>query len=592
MALEEKQNGYIMSNNNNNNNNNNSNSDQSLRMNLNGIMDNEEFGDVIFVIDDDNEFNGISYLFAAQSLIFKSLLFGSYEESIKNRKSKRIIIKDITCESFKFIRCFFYFQNPKLNCDIVIDVLYSSKIYFIQSLIIKCQQYLLNIEKTKNFYRCIKSFAKYPSNTFYPFFKQFIKNCKALNTEKSYYNDKYLLLNDKLFEKYCKFWQIEEMLKCNINDHNMYNACLRFNNYHKTDILPKIIHLFDFKHSQKFNKTQTNLNIICNNKYLNKDEIISILKHKYLSCSNDNNNNNNNLHHHQIQNNEKTKKQNENDIKEVEEEEEDGFKMNEMVLTDSELLSLRVGDKIDHRDYKGRFCKASITQKQFMFIKLHYVGWNSQYDCWIHLNEDYQNIAKYGRITRRQVQRKELQNLKINDRVLIRLPSCHRFHYMSWINAKVSYIEEDTGQIKFSYGITNTNDNKYSWWTHPDNIDECKPFIQQQITTTIIPHHQHQQQQQQPSLLIQEAQDEDDNDDQDQVDNEQEEEEEEDDDDDDDDDTDNDHNVIGNGIHQHDNEEQQEEAEQILTYDNFEDNNNNNHQDIDDDDNSGMIMCD
>eukprot|EP01084_Bolivina_argentea_P282232 483056_1 len=506
----------------------------SLRENLSSIVEKDEFGDVIFIIGDQH-FTGIRALFAAQSEVFRNMLFGNYSESVS--KDKAVILQDITPEAFTFIRSMFYFQNPKLTCDIIVDVLYASQIYFIKTLITKCHQYLLNIEKTKNWYKILKSYAKYPESTFYPFFKIFIQNCKALNianciehqhnndnkikeinmnnendnnnisnsnddntnhNNDNYYFDKYLLLNDNLFEKYLLYWQIEEMLKCGINDERMFKACIRWsknmlnrnskNNCmclcddkieietetetetniiinNKNDIIitdwnyymKKLINYFDFN---KFN-----IDYLCDEinkmKFISKDKIISILRFKLSNSSSKMN----------IMTgiDEKTNQHILDEIK-------DGFHMNEMLLTDSDLSSLRVGDKIDHRDYKGRWCKASITQKQFMFIKLHYVGWNSQYDCWIHISEDYEKLAKYGRITRRQVQRKLLQNLKINDKVLIRLPSCHRFHYMSWIKAKVSYIEEDTGQIKFTYGITQNSDAKYSWWTHPDNVDECKPY--------------------------------------------------------------------------------------------------------------------
>eukprot|EP01083_Nonionella_stella_P209032 758090_1 len=544
----------------------------SLRTNLNGIIDNEEFGDVTFIVDG-VEFSGIRALFAAQSQVFRTMLFGNYSESVS--KDKPVLIGDMTPSAFKYIRSMFYFQNPKLTCDIVVDVLYASRIYFIHTLVTKCHQFLLNIEQAKNWYHIMHSFAKYPESTFYPFFKTFIQSCKALNIangiqqqhnhnnkineinnkqrtdhqldysnhkDSNYYYDKYLLLNDHSFEEYLKCWQILEMLKCGINDEKMYKACLRWSNEWQGN-MHKFIHYFDFN---KFN-----VDYICDEmQFISKDRIINILRKK--------------LSNHKPSaldtNDEKSESHSLDDA--------NGFRMNEMLLSDSDLSSLRVGDKIDHRDYKGRWCKATITQKQFIFIKLHYVGWNSQYDCWIHISEDYEKLAKYGRITRRQVQRKQLQNLKVSDKVLIRLPSCHRFHYMSWIKGNVSYIEEDTGQIKFAYGLTSSSDAKYSWWTHPDNMDECKPYRAHHVE-----HNDREEVKRNGDIVaaMDDTVEKDNNEDDDTV----------------------SISNIGMAItYQVGQDEEEDDDEQVLTYHNFEDHTHNTDDGDEEDAHNALFLCD
>ena len=43
---------------------------------------------------------------------------------------------------------------------------------------------------------------------------------------------------------------------------------------------------------------------------------------------------------------------------------------------------LDVGDKLDHRDFCGKFCRATIIQKVGTNFQIHYDGWEDKWNEW------------------------------------------------------------------------------------------------------------------------------------------------------------------------------------------------------------------
>ena len=52
------------------------------------------------------------------------------------------------------------------------------------------------------------------------------------------------------------------------------------------------------------------------------------------------------------------------------------------LYTRKEAIHLAVNDKIDHRDYLGRFVYARIIDKNGTELKIHYRGYDDGFDVW------------------------------------------------------------------------------------------------------------------------------------------------------------------------------------------------------------------
>jgi len=49
-----------------------------------------------------------------------------------------------------------------------------------------------------------------------------------------------------------------------------------------------------------------------------------------------------------------------------------------LLLTKEQFVHLRVNDKIDHRDYEGRYAPAKIVYKSGFRATVHYIGWSKK----------------------------------------------------------------------------------------------------------------------------------------------------------------------------------------------------------------------
>eukprot|EP01084_Bolivina_argentea_P090431 162959_1 len=146
----------------------------SVVENLYKTINNNAMHDVTFLIGSGNhikQFSATRALFAAQSDIFKSMLYGGMKES--NTENK-VIIPDISPIAFVCIRDICYFSNPIIEFKNVVQVLYAARKYMINSLIELCVRKLMQTENIDQFYSLMDSFSKYSPSTFDPYFNNFI----------------------------------------------------------------------------------------------------------------------------------------------------------------------------------------------------------------------------------------------------------------------------------------------------------------------------------------------------------------------------------------------------------------------------------
>jgi len=156
------------------------------------------------------------------------------------------------------------------------------------------------------------------------------------------------------------------------------------------------------------------------------------------------------------------------------------FKSQDLFLNRDELDELRVGTKIDLRDDFGRYLKAEITKiDEFNDNKIycHYQGWSRMWDKWIDLEtNEYQFITRLGQITDREVNKQQLRDLVIGDKIICKLPPYHKHHGMGWINAEI--INMDKGQLNVQYKLSDddcdSENDFHEFWIHADNENECR----------------------------------------------------------------------------------------------------------------------
>ena len=100
----------------------------------------------------DNIFHGNRMLFAAHSNVFDKMLFGSMMES---NKSNNVIIHDLTCEQFQWLKDYVYHQDPKLTPENLVSILQMSDKYLMNHVISGCLTYIAVLHSQ----RCYDAFV-------------------------------------------------------------------------------------------------------------------------------------------------------------------------------------------------------------------------------------------------------------------------------------------------------------------------------------------------------------------------------------------------------------------------------------------------
>ena len=130
--------------------------DHDVISNINHLSEEHNIHDITFIVgsnDNIKEFKCIRALFAAQSTIFKFMLYGNFKESKKNK----IIIKDVNPDAFNYICKIFYAAKPKLTTNIAVDVLYICYKYFLKNIQNDIIQYIISSQDVK----LCATFSKY-----------------------------------------------------------------------------------------------------------------------------------------------------------------------------------------------------------------------------------------------------------------------------------------------------------------------------------------------------------------------------------------------------------------------------------------------
>eukprot|EP01084_Bolivina_argentea_P312291 540658_1 len=84
-------------------------------------------------------------------------------------------------------------------------------------------------------------------------------------------------------------------------------------------------------------------------------------------------------------------------------------------LTLQEATQLRPNDKIDHRDYTGRYLHSKIAEKNGTKLKIHYIGWAAKWDVYSDYTKELHLFAKPKSISTRPPNR--FSHLKTGDYV-------------------------------------------------------------------------------------------------------------------------------------------------------------------------------
>ena len=156
-------------------------------------------------------------------------------------------------------------------------------------------------------------------------------------------------------------------------------------------------------------------------------------------------------------------------------EDQNGYDIFELMLTDHEMKQLKVGDEIDHRDCEGQYYRARITEinKNRNKVKIHYLGFENRWDCWISTRNRSSSIVYAGKISGRDVKSQCLKNVNKNSIVWVNsccydMQSDEFEHNIKWIKGVV--IRRKGKQVYLSgpgMRIRNKTTNKR--WIHLDN---------------------------------------------------------------------------------------------------------------------------
>eukprot|EP01084_Bolivina_argentea_P139564 245516_1 len=137
-----------------------------------------------------------------------------------------------------------------------------------------------------------------------------------------------------------------------------------------------------------------------------------------------------------------------------------------------EAKHLSINDNIDHRDFVGLWIPSIIVDKNDTKLKIHYIGWDNQWDIWSDYKIELHKFAKYKSISRRNKHRFSDHQVKIGDYIDIRPINSN-----TWTIGEIVEFDKKSGQIKIVYIIeTNSNDYYKYQWSHLDDQSELQPL--------------------------------------------------------------------------------------------------------------------
>ena len=144
-------------------------------------------------------------------------------------------------------------------------------------------------------------------------------------------------------------------------------------------------------------------------------------------------------------------------------------------LSESEINSLQKGDKVDHRDYVGKFVGASIkdvTESPTKRIQIHYDGWRDEWDVWIDPKAAKYKLAKLHSISKRK--RHRLFSLHAKGEVMAHPGVAIQHKHNQWVKVTVKREEATSGQVQLAWRDPSDPEKEQLFWAHLDNEKEIR----------------------------------------------------------------------------------------------------------------------
>lgn len=499
----------------------------------------DKLDDVVLVVPND-EINGnrnnvsffskICPILCSHSPAFCKLI----KRTKRNRQyhSNEIFLKHMTLTSFTFIKNTYSGLDPILTYHDIADVLYSAIKYKFKAVVKQCYAFLMNITNVTDYFIAMQSFSAYPKALFEPFFINFGEKSQFLHHHTQSIVSHPKMNNLSLFqmELFCEFvlsqnlishkkcyqiitnwcrYQFSEKFECLLlikgtaeNDReqveyihsrakrtlismcfcNVYQVHYDENEH----LITKWQHLFEnFALLLDFTQMDVEylLTVVRCDHIMHEKDLLAVLAQKY---ENDQAKMKRSVSSPLKENRSITLQRNvcklndrslsESNISSSKHESDETFKSNEIMLNRNELTSIRVGYQMDIRDGFGKYLKAEVIEVQRDRIKISFIGWNSMWDKWLDIGQEHMLMAPLGAITDRQINKMQLRDLGIGEKVIIKLPTYHKHAHFGWINAEI--INMDKGQLNVQYHLKEERDldgnDIHEYWVHADNIDECR----------------------------------------------------------------------------------------------------------------------
>jgi len=455
-------------------------------------------------------------MFAAQSIVFKRMLYGSMLEA---DPSAEVLLSDLTVDAFCFLRDSFYNIPAALSAALVVDVLFAAQKYMISPLVSKCVHFIKSeVREVADWFLILQNLegSKYPGqskqyllsiiNEGVPPFVLLYKSLPFLQSaqfEQLHADTIAILLSsDSLAAREHEIW--EALIKWSRANQNEATNSAK-NVKHKSIVCDKEDEKEEKGKAISAEATSAPVSIpesliryirfnqmdvaylrerIVDQAVLSPQQVIDIMfarenAAKWKSAFNDAPRSKSKTLH--------------------------SFQLTDIALTVEERAALGVGDLVDFRDSYGLFCAASIieTDHERSRLKIHYTEWGRTYDEWWTYDEsdaenapvDKVRMVKHGAITGRKVQRdhfkQQIQRYRDNGyhhgrECLVNFPASFwvkNENYIDdqelrgkWVKASIvgfKTAKKYSDHLKVSIYI---NEDHFEYWIHPDNEQEIRPI--------------------------------------------------------------------------------------------------------------------
>jgi len=426
--------------------------------NIGALMTDRTLSDVTFIVED-AEMHGVRSMFAAQSIVFKRMLYGAMLES---DPSAEVLLSDLTVDAFCFLRDSFYNIPAALSASLVVDVLFAAQKYMIAPLVHKCVQFIkAEVREISDWYLVLQHLenSKYPGqskqyllniiNEGVPPFVLLYKSLQVLQSPQfqELHADTVaiLLSSDHLAAREHEIW--EALVKWSRANQELTESDDQARNSKvKSKSIANDKDNEDEKEKEEKgndvdeqNQNQSSKAIKSNPaspsdddkefdsavaipesliRYIRFNQMdVTYLRERIVDQSV--------LSPQQVidimfaRENASKWKSAFNDAPRSKSKTLHSFQLTEIALTVEERRALTVGDLCDFRDSYGLFCAASIieTDHERKRVKIHYTEWGRTYDEWWTYDEcnpdsapvDQVRMVKHGAVTGRKVQREHFK---------------------------------------------------------------------------------------------------------------------------------------------------------------------------------------